>query len=130
MNEKSKENLRYSNILIAKFGIEDMIIKSSFNFVDNQYLPAYYYIYGDLHIWNRNYDKTYRFTSDIIVTNVNENISAFDDAKKYKKRSLYENSNNYTDKFWQINNSIVLTTKEEEIIKSLENNNKQTSNKQ
>lgn len=122
MAEKSKENTRYSNILIAKFGIEDMVIKSGFNYINNQYLPAYYYIYGVLHIWNRNYDKSYKYTSDIIVTNVSEDVSSFSDEKKYRKRSLYENGNNYTNKFWQGNNSLVLTPDEEEVIRQLENN--------
>ncbi|GGB68280.1 hypothetical protein GCM10007424_05370 [Flavobacterium suaedae] len=120
MTEKSKENIRYSNILIAKLGIEDLVIKSGFNYINNQYLPAYYYIYGVLHIWNRNYDKSYKYTSDIIVTNVSEDVSSFSDEKKYKKRSLYENGNNYTSKFWQGNNSLVLTPNEEAIIKQLE----------
>jgi hypothetical protein len=109
------------NVVLARYIINDLNYKIAFKEAHGQYLLSYGYIYGSLHIWNKNYDNTYKFTSDVIVTNFTTDTSKFDKAEKYRQNSLYENGNHYTEKFWLKNNSIVLTNEEEQVIKSLQN---------
>ncbi len=56
----------------------------------------------------------------MVVTNATPDVAGFDNAKKFKYRSLYYSGTNYTDSFWLGNNAMVLTPEEEEIIKQLE----------
>lgn len=113
--------LRTKNLLIARYTISDLIVKSTFAEINGMYMPAYLYIYGVVHTWNKNYDNAYKFTSDVIVTGSTEDLSTFNG--RYRHRSLYEAGTNYSEKFWLNNNAVLLTPEEESIIESLEKNN-------
>lgn len=112
---------RNHNIILARYAYEDVTVKTVFSDTDNNYNLSYGYISGIIRIWNKNYDNSYKFTSDIVITGVSDNYDSFKTKDKYKERSLYERGSNYTDKFWLSNNSIVLTDEEEQIIQTLQN---------
>ncbi len=107
------------NVILARYTINLLEYKSSFKVVNGLYLPSYFYLSGVVHVWNKKYDNTYRFKSDMIVTNYSTNEADFVKKDQYDERTLYERGSNYTEEFWLKNNSIVLTDEEEQIIQSL-----------
>lgn len=114
------------NFLIIKAQIDDLAYNSGFKIVDGKYMLSYSSRDGSIHIWNKKrFNDVVKFKSDLVVTGFSGNVPDLGRKEKYKEKSLYENGNNYTEKFWLKNNSIVLTQQEEQIIKSLENINQQ-----
>jgi hypothetical protein len=123
------EYTRVVNILLARYTISLSHYKSSFKVVNGIYMPSYSFLYGVIHIWNKNYDNTYRLKCDMIVTNYSLNEADFTKKDQYDERTLYERGNNYTEEFWLKNNSIVLTDEEEQIIQSLNKQKQQIQTK-
>ena len=117
-------NLQYSkviNILIIKAAMLDVRLKTSFKTSNGNYLLAFSYRRGKLKIWNKKkYNETLEYKSDLVVTGYQNADLSYNKKEVYNDKSLYKRGNNYSDKFWLKNNSIVLTNEEAEIIKKLE----------
>jgi hypothetical protein len=61
--------------------------------------------------------------SDLVVTDYHDNVTNFPEKNTlFKSRSLYENGMNFTEKFWETNNSFPLSEKEERILQFLKEN--------
>lgn len=117
------EYCKVRNLIIIKAQLEDVVYNSAYKIVDGKYMLSYSSRDGSIHIWNKKrFNDVLKFKSDLVVTGFNANVPDLARNEKYKEKSLYENGNNYSEKFWLKNNSIVLTQQEEQIIKSLENN--------
>ena len=116
------EHCKVRNFLIIKAQLEDVVYNSAYKVVDGKYMLSYSSRDGSVHIWNKKrFNDVLKFKSDLVVTGYSGTVPDLARDDKYKEKSLYENGNNYSDKFWLKNNSIVLTSQEEQIIKSLEN---------
>jgi hypothetical protein len=116
------EYTKVHNFLILKAQLDDVTYNSGFKIVDGKYMLSFSSRDGSIHIWNKKrFNDVVNFKSDLVVTGFSANVPDLARNDKYKERSLYENGNSYTEKFWQKNNSIVMTAQEEQIVKSLEN---------
>jgi len=116
------KNYRERNILIARVTFMNRSIKTGYKMVGNNYILAYSNLYTKLRITmqKKKIDKTIESKSDIIVTNLRVDDLSYDKKRVYKEKDLYKNGNNYSDKFWLKNNSMVLTADEQQIIDKLE----------
>ncbi|MBS1534902.1 MAG: carboxypeptidase-like regulatory domain-containing protein [Bacteroidetes bacterium] len=119
MAPSHQQYARTINFLIGKASITDIKYKVAFKLVNNNYLMYYSNRYGKVRIWNKKLNYVEECRSDLIVTNF-EKDQPYDKKSVYKKKRLYDKPTNYTDKFWQKNNAIVLTAEEEKVISSLE----------
>ncbi|OYQ31858.1 hypothetical protein CHU92_15295 [Flavobacterium cyanobacteriorum] len=116
-----KKYIKEKNFLIIRATVNDVVYKSSFKIVGDKYLLSLSVRDISLNLRNkRTINEDFKFRSDLIVTNYTADAARFNKKEKYKERLLYENGNNYTEKFWVGNNAILLNSEEEQIIKSLE----------
>ncbi|NHM07969.1 hypothetical protein G4D82_12110 [Flavobacterium sp. CYK-4] len=107
------------NFLVAKAAILNMKYKVAFKLVNNNYLMYYSNRYGKVRIWNKKHNYLEEWRSDLIVTDF-EKDQGYDKKLVSKQKRLYDKPTQYTEKFWQKNNAIVLTDEEEKVISSLE----------
>lgn len=116
------KNYRERNFLIARVTFMNNSIKAGYKLVGNNYILSYSNRYSKLRITmqKKKIDKTIESKSDIIVTNLRVDDLSYDKKRVYKEKDLYKNGNNYSDKFWLKNNSMVLTADEQQIINKLE----------
>ncbi|GEP50622.1 hypothetical protein FNO01nite_12940 [Flavobacterium noncentrifugens] len=118
------ENLKFKerNILVARVTFMGNTIKAGYKLVGNNYILSYSSRFNKLRITmkKRKYDKTIESKSDIIVTDLHVDDLTYNKKEIYKEKDLYARGNKYTDKFWLENNSLVLTTGEQQIINELE----------
>lgn len=122
-SDQSKlEYTKIINILIVKAAILDLKVKSTYKVTNGgNYLLAFSSRKGKIKIWNKKkYNDVIEFKSDLVVTDFKKEEFAYNKKDVYNEKSLYERGNKYSDKFWQKNNSMVLTDEEAEIIKKLE----------
>lgn len=92
--------------------------------LNGSYIPTYVYLYDKFKFWDKKTEEVIECKSDLLVTNFSKTgTEAFKDKESYNKKRLYERPSSYTDKYWQQNNAIVLTQKEEELIRKLEEGN-------
>ena len=68
----------------------------------------------------KTFDDTYEFTSDFVMMDYKEGEIELNKKDRYKKKSIFEAGNNFQSEYWKTNNIMLLTSKEEKIIKSLE----------
>ncbi|MGH2666274.1 carboxypeptidase-like regulatory domain-containing protein [Flavobacterium sp.] len=119
-----QENIAYTkviNILIIKASLLDLRVKTTFKMSDGNYLLAFSSRKGKIKIWNKKkYNEMVEYKSDLVVTDFKKEDFSYNKKETYRDRSLYERGNKYSEKFWQKNNSMVLTDEEAEIIKKLE----------
>jgi len=110
------------NILIARVTFMESVIKSAYKMTGNNYILSYSSRFSKLRVTMKKgkYDKTIESKSDIIVTDLNVDNLTYNKKEVYKEKDLYARGNKYTDKFWLKNNSLVLTTSEQQIINDLE----------
>ncbi|RYJ44407.1 carboxypeptidase-like regulatory domain-containing protein [Flavobacterium beibuense] len=121
MAPSHKKYSKLRNFIIVKARLDDIAYKCFFKATDNSYMLSYSCVYGDIYIKNKKrFDDHVIFKSDLIVTNFTNDLTSFNKKEKYRERGLYEAGTNYIDEFWKKNNSILLTSQEEEIIKSLQ----------
>lgn len=123
--DSDQSKLEYTktiNILIVKAAILDLKVKSTYKVTNGgNYLLAFSSRRGKIKIWNkRKYNDVIEFKSDLVVTDFKKEDFTYNKKEVYNEKSLYERGNKYSDKFWQKNNSMVLTNEEAEIIKKLE----------
>jgi len=117
-NLKFKEH----NILVARVTFMGNTINAGYKLVGNNYILSYSSRFNKLRITmkKRKYDKTIESKSDIIVTDLHVDDLTYNKKEIYKEKDLYARGNKYTDKFWLKNNSLVLTTAEQQVIDALE----------
>lgn len=106
-------------LLIAKAKILDLKYEVAYKMVGNNYLLSYNNRFGKAQIWTKKRKYTMDSRSDLIVTNFGTE-KGYDKKKVFKKKRLYDMPSDYTTKFWQQNNAIVLTAEEEKIVSHLE----------
>lgn len=123
MAESHKKYIKEINFLIAHASLLDLSYKSSFTITDNRYMLALSLRDVSMNIRTKKLNENFKFKSDLVVTNFTSDVVKFNKKEKYKEKSLYENGNKYSGKFWLGSNSILLTVEEEAIIKSLESEN-------
>lgn len=123
MAESHKKYIKEKNFVIFKGSLTDVVYRSRFKIVGDKYLLSLSVRDISMNIRNkRSINENFKFRSDLIVTNFTTDPVKFNKKERYKEKSLYENGSKYTGKFWVGNNSILLTEEEENILKSLENN--------
>ncbi|SHJ13866.1 carboxypeptidase-like regulatory domain-containing protein [Flavobacterium terrae] len=116
------EYTKVINILIVKAALLGLRVKSTYKITDaGNYVLAFSTRKGKLKIWNKKkYNETLEYKSDLVVTDFKKDDLNYNRKDVYNDRSLYKRGNKYSDKFWQKNNSMVLTDDEAQIIKKLE----------
>jgi hypothetical protein len=113
-------NIKQINILLFRIAIQDVKLHVMYKMTGNNYLLSYNSRYAKVKIWNKKtYNDVIESKCDLIVTNFSTE-SGYDKKTVYKGKNLYKLGSTYTEKFWQQNNSIVLTDEEQAIIRSLE----------
>lgn len=116
------EYTKVINILIVKAALLDLRVKSTYRITDaGNYLLTFSTRKGKLKFWNKKkYNEILEYKSDLVVTDFKKDDLSYNKKEVYNNKSLYERGNKYSDKFWQKNNSMVLTDEEAQIIKKLE----------
>lgn len=122
--QSAESHLKYPktiNILILKLALLNFKILQSFKVVNGKYVLSNAGSEGKFKIWNkRKFNDFIGFKYDILVTNFTENLTTFNEKKSNNEKALFKYGNNYTTPFWKQENAIVLTEKEQQIIKKLE----------
>lgn len=109
------------NLLLFRFTVLDQIIKVNYKMSNDSYVMSDLSITFKFNVKKKNkYDDNIELKSDMVVTNFTKNTSGFDSKKIYKGKSLYEYGTKFTTPFWKKNNAILLTDKEEKIIRDIE----------
>jgi len=103
------------NLLIARISILDSKYKAAFKIVNNNYFMNYCNRYGKVRIWNKKHDYLEESRSDLIVTDFEKDDLKYNKKEVYNKKRLFDKPTFFTEKFWQKNNAIVLTSEEEKI---------------
>ncbi len=123
MESASSHNqyIKTVNVLLFKLALLHSKYSATFKQIDNKYLISHASKSGRVKIWNKKkYNHIIGFKNDVIVTNFKNEDNVFNPKSKYNERSLYKRGNNYTEKFWLNNNALVLTAREQAVVKSLE----------
>lgn len=122
--EVSPEHKKYSklhSILIAKFKVNDYARKSKYKIDGSKYVLVYYQSKADLYLkFGNRINNSFQSTCDLTTLNYKEGEFKIEKDKKYRLRSLFENGNNYTEEFWKKYNGILLSDKEERLLKTLQ----------
>ena len=124
MSDKHKQYVETINALIVKFAIHDIQIKQTYKYINGKYFPSYRKSILDIHIkFGKQMNDRMMSISDLVVTDYHDNVTNFPEKNTlFKSRSLYENGMNFTEKFWETNNSFPLSEKEERILQFLKEN--------
>lgn len=116
------------NILLFRLSILDVKFKAAYKMTGNNYVLAFNNRYAKLRVWNKKHNVLLESRSDLIVTNFGKDDLAYNKKEIFKRKQLYQKPSQYTDKFWNKNNAIVLTAEEEQIINNLEKESTTTTN--
>lgn len=108
------------NLLIAKAKFNDFVRKTKFKIDGDKYVIIYNQIKINFYMkFGKMINNTFESVYDMTTLDYTEGEFKLDSDKKYKKRSLFENGNKYTEEFWKKYNVILLSDAEEKIINSL-----------
>lgn len=108
------------NLIIAKAKFNDFARKSKFKIVGDKYVMFYNQIRVNIYIkFGKMINNTFESVYDMTVLDYKEGEFELFKSRKYKKRSLFENGNQYTEEFWKKYNVMLLSENEEKIINSL-----------
>lgn len=122
--EFSPEHKKYNelhSILIAKFKINDYARKSKYKVDGDKYVLVYYQSKADIYLkFGNKINNSFQSTCDLTTLNYKEGEFKIEKDKKYKSRSLFENGNKYTEEFWKKYDGILLSEKEERLLKTLQ----------
>lgn len=121
MSETHKQYVEMVNVLIMKFALHDIQIKQTYKLVNGKYIPSYRKSIADIHIkFGKKMDDRFMCISDLVVTNFFDNLENYPAEETFfKEKDLYSNGMNYTEKFWETNNIMPLSSSEEQILKNL-----------
>ena len=122
--KSSPEHFKYSkliNLLIVKLKINDIGRKINFKVDGEKYVMTYSQTNVNFYVkTKKTFDDTYEFTSDFVMMDYKEGEFELNKKDRYKNKSIFEAGNNFQSEYWKTNNIMLLTSKEEKIIKSLE----------
>ncbi len=108
------------NLLIAKAKFNDFARKTKFKIDGDKYVMIYNQIKINFYIkFGKMINNTFESVYDMTTLDYAEGEFKLTKEKKYKKRSLFENGNKYTEEFWKKYNIVLLSDSEEKIINSL-----------
>lgn len=122
--KKSPEHQKYSkliNILIVKIKINEDARKSTFKIEGNKYIMTYNQSKINFYVkTKKTFDDTFEFMSDIVTMDYKEGEFDLDRKTRFKEKSISKAGNNFQSEYWKTSNIMLLTSKEEKVIKSLE----------
>jgi len=122
--KSSPEHFKYSkliNLLIVKLKINDVGRKINFKVDGEKYVMTYSQSSMNFYVkTKKTFDDTYEFTSDFVMMDYKEGEFELDKKDRYNKKSIFQAGNNFQSEYWKTNNIMLLTSKEEKIIKSFE----------
>jgi hypothetical protein len=108
------------NMLIAKAKFNDFARKSKFKIDGDKYVIVYNQIKINFYVkFGKMINNTFESTYDMTTLDYKEGEFELFKSRKYKKRSLFENGNKFTEEFWKKYNVVLLSESEEKIINSL-----------
>lgn len=117
--QTSENHLKYAkltNILIAKFKINNSLKWSKFKMFNNKYVLTYNKKQLELQIKiGKKIDSDFNFNSDLFVYEFIENVEI--PKKGYKKNTIYDAGTNYKEEFWEKYNFFPLTESQQNFIK-------------
>jgi hypothetical protein len=117
--QTSENHLKYAkltNILIAKFKINNSLKWSKFKMFNNKYVLTYNKKQLELQIKiGKKINSDFNFNSDLFVYEFIENVEI--PKKGYKKNTIYDAGTNYKEEFWEKYNFFPLTESQQNFIK-------------
>lgn len=118
--QTSENHLKYAeltNILIAKFKINNSLKWSKFKMFENQYILTYNKRQVEMFIKiGKKVNSDFNFSSDLFVYEFVNNVKI--PKKDYKKKTIYEAGTNFKEEFWKTYNSFPLTESQQNFIKT------------
>jgi hypothetical protein len=109
------------NILIAKIKINNYARKAKYKIDGDKYVLVYYQSSANVYIkFGNKINNTFESTCDLTVLNYKEGEFKLDKVNKFKGKSLFMNGNKYTEEFWKKYDVILLSDKEEKLLKNLQ----------
>jgi hypothetical protein len=111
------------SMLLFKFKIYDLQLKMSFLKEADKYIPNYKKEIFDFYVkFGKQINDRFKVVNDLLVNKYYDfNINIPEEEDLYQKKSIYENGMNYTSEYWNTNMAMPLSTKEEKILKTLQN---------
>jgi len=117
--QTSENHLKYAtftNILIAKFKINNSLKWSKFKMFNDKYVLTYNKKQLELQIKiGKKINSDFNFNSDLFVYEFIENVEI--PKKGYKKNTIYDAGTNYKEEFWEKYNFFPLTESQQNFIK-------------
>ena len=117
--QTSENHLKYAkltNILIAKFKINNSLKWSKFKMFNNKYVLTYNKKQLELQIKiGKKINSDFNFNSDLFVYEFIETVEI--PKKGYKKNTIYDAGTNYKEEFWEKYNFFPLTESQQNFIK-------------
>src|SRR4029079_463720 len=103
-----------------KMKINEIAKKSSFKIDGDKYVMLYDQSKIDMYFKvGKMFESNFEYMYDITTLDYKEGIFDLSNIKKYDKKTLSENGNNYTERFWEKQNVVRMSDKEESIIREL-----------
>lgn len=120
----SEEHKKYNelhNVLIAKIKFNDFARKAKYKIDGDNYVLVYYQSNANVYLkFGNKINNTFESTCDLTVLNYKEGEFKLDKEKRFKGTSLFMNGNQYTEEFWKKYDVILLSDKEEKLLKTLQ----------
>ncbi|WP_284653403.1 carboxypeptidase-like regulatory domain-containing protein [Flavobacterium terrisoli] len=122
--QKDAAKIKYANdinLLLFRFTILENDVKANYKMSNGSYVMSNLSVGFKFNVKKKNkFDDNIELKMDMVVTNFTKDTSGFDLKKVYEGKSLFEFGTHFTTPFWKNNNAILLTDKEEKIIRDLE----------
>lgn len=122
--QKDPSKIQYAddiNLLLFRFTFLDYGLRVNYKMSNDSYVMSDFSLNLKFNVKNKKkYNHDIELKTDMVVTNFTKDISSFDPEKIYKGKSLFEFGTKFTTPFWKNNNAILLTDKEEKIIRDIE----------
>ncbi|HSD15060.1 MAG TPA: carboxypeptidase-like regulatory domain-containing protein [Flavobacterium sp.] len=120
---KSPKHKMYAldvDIVFLRFKVYEEERKASYRIEGEKYILVYNQNKLNAYInFKGDFEDTFEFMSDMVVSDYKEGEFDFDRSKRHKERSLFSAGNHFTEEFWKTNNSILLNEAEEKILSKL-----------
>jgi predicted CopG family antitoxin len=121
--KKSPKHKMYAldvDIVFLRFKIYEEDRKASYRIDGDKYILVYNQNKLNAYInFKGDFEDTFEFMSDMVVSDYKEGEFDFDRSKRHKERSLFSAGNHFTEEFWKTKNSILLNEAEEKILSTL-----------
>ncbi|NBP68848.1 MAG: carboxypeptidase-like regulatory domain-containing protein [Cytophagia bacterium] len=120
ISDYHKQFAKEANLLIIKAKLLHSWIRIHFNESNGNYNIAYVYRDASMKVWNKsNINTEFRFTSDLIVTDILPNPNSLLKEDLYSGKSLYKRKTPTKTEFWINSNAIKLTEDQQQIVDGL-----------